>query len=76
MGHQHSRHEPQLDPSMCDGHGFCAELLPEIIGLDEWEFPVLAGGGLKVRVPHELAGEARRTVADCPLGALRIVNVG
>ena len=75
MSHQHAGFELRLDPTLCDAHGFCAELLPEIIELDEWGFPALAGGGLKVRVPHELTDAARRAVADCPLGALRLERV-
>ena len=25
----------------CDGHGLCADLLPEAISMDEWGFPVV-----------------------------------
>ena len=25
-----------LNPTMCDAHGFCVELLPELVTLDEW----------------------------------------
>lgn len=61
-----------LDPTVCDAHGFCAEVLPELITLDEWEFPVLISGGLTVEVPHELLGEAKRAVSACPVLALRL----
>ena len=75
MSGQHPGLELGLDPTLCDAHGFCAELLPEIIRLDEWGYPVLAGGGLRVRVPASLAGEARRAVSACPVGALRLTRV-
>lgn len=63
-----------LDPTVCDAHGFCADLLPEVIELDEFGFPVLAGGALKVEVPEGLLGPARRAVAACPLAALRLAR--
>ena len=28
-----------IDPVACDAYGFCAELLPEAISLDEWGYP-------------------------------------
>ncbi len=34
-------HELSFDFAACDGHGLCAELLSELIGLDEWGYPVL-----------------------------------
>ena len=32
-----------VDPTACTGHGLCAELLPELIALDEWGYPVIDG---------------------------------
>ena len=66
--------KPQLikvDPILCDGHGACAELLPEMITLDEWGFPILA----RTAVPTALVGEAKRAVAACPVLALRLAKV-
>ncbi|MFI6448845.1 ferredoxin [Kitasatospora sp. NPDC050543] len=31
----------RVDRIACAGHGQCAELLPELISLDEWGYPVL-----------------------------------
>ena len=28
-----------VDPVACDAYGYCAELLPESIALDEWAIP-------------------------------------
>ena len=56
----------QLNPIACTGHGSCADLLPELISLDEWGYPLLAHGP----VPPELARRARRAVRDCPALAL------
>jgi ferredoxin len=55
-----------VNPIACSGHGACAELLPELITLDEWGYPVIADGG----VPARLARTARRAVTDCPTLAL------
>ena len=58
-----------IDPIACTGHGLCAELLPEVITLDEWGFPIIA----KVAF-HDNDKNARRTVAACPALALRLVS--
>ena len=60
----------RVNPIACAGHGMCAELLPELITLDPWGFPVLAGQD----VPAELTGHARRAAAACPTLALLIDN--
>jgi methionine sulfoxide reductase heme-binding subunit len=58
----------RVDPIRCIGHGLCAELLPELITLDQWGYPLLADG----QVPAYLVGRARRAVTDCPALALRL----
>ena len=69
-GHEFAR--LHLDPTACDGHGFCAEVLPDLIGLDEWEYPVLHSGGLVTDVPDHLVKDAKRAIAACPVNALRM----
>jgi ferredoxin len=64
---QMSRHI-QVDPILCDGFGQCAELLPELIELDEWGYPIVSGAA----VPASLEPEARRAVAMCPRLALTL----
>jgi ferredoxin len=58
-----------VDRIRCDGFGMCAELLPELIELDEWGYPILRPGP----VPDHLEGLARRAVDVCPDLALRLV---
>jgi ferredoxin len=58
----------RLDPIACDGHGLCAELLPEHIRLDDWGYPIVAGEP----VAPEHAALARRAVAACPTLALAL----
>ena len=63
-----SRARLQVNPIACSGHGSCAELLPELVSLDEWGYPLLADGP----VPPGLARRAQRAVRDCPALALRL----
>ncbi|HEY2509020.1 MAG TPA: ferredoxin [Streptosporangiaceae bacterium] len=60
----------KLDPIACDGHGLCADLLPEMIELDEWGYPIVEGE----QVPRGLHGHARRAVRACPTLALRLAH--
>jgi ferredoxin len=57
-----------VDRIACDGYGMCAELLPELIELDDWGYPIVRAGG----VPAALLDHARRAVAVCPVLALRL----
>ena len=56
----------RVNPIACTGHGVCAELLPELIRLDPWGYPLLAD----TAVPRELEEHARRAAAGCPTLAL------
>ena len=62
------RLEISIDPTKCDGHRHCAELLPEHIQLDDWGYPIIAPGA----VPEDLLEHARRAVAACPVLALKL----
>ena len=57
-----------VDPIACDGRGLCAELLPELITLDDWGYPLLS----RREVPAALRGEASAAVQLCPRLALRL----
>jgi ferredoxin len=54
-----------------DARGSCAELLPEVVELDEWGYPIITGG----IAPADLAA-ARRAAAACPTLALRLRATG
>jgi len=60
----------RVDPTACSGHGLCAELLPEMITLDEWGYPVISSAP----VPRGLDRHVRRAVTDCPALALRLLR--
>jgi ferredoxin len=57
-----------VDPIACDGRGLCAELLPGLITLDDWGFPIISGCDL----PPSLRREATTVVRLCPRLALRL----
>jgi ferredoxin len=57
-----------VDRIKCDGRGLCAELLPELIRLDDWGYPIVNSGS----VPQDLLPLAQRAVEDCPVLALAL----
>jgi len=59
----------RVDWAACDGHGLCEHWAPELVGRDEWGFPVVAPGP----VPAHALEHARAAVAACPMLALRLV---
>jgi ferredoxin len=61
----------RLDPIACDGHGVCADLLPELIHLDDWGYPMVD----RRPVPDDLVSHARRAVTNCPAIALRLERI-
>ncbi|MGH2908573.1 MAG: ferredoxin [Solirubrobacteraceae bacterium] len=56
----------RVNPIMCDGHGLCADLLPEMIRLDDWGYPIIDDRA----VPPELLPLALRAADACPTLAL------
>jgi ferredoxin len=57
-----------IDRIKCDGRGLCTELLPELIRLDDWGYPILAPGP----IPEHLLPLAQRAVDDCPVLAIAV----
>ena len=56
----------RVNPIMCEAHGLCAELLPEMIRLDDWGYPILD----ETEVTPELIALARKAADACPTLAL------
>ncbi len=63
-----ARLKVRVDPILCDGHGLCAELLPERISLDDWGYPIVDG----TPIEGALLAHARRAADACPVVALRV----
>ncbi|XVQ13646.1 ferredoxin [Spirillospora sp. CA-255316] len=59
-----------IDWSRCDGHGLCAYLVPELIQLDRYGFPVVLG----TDIPAWMEKDVQRAVAMCPALALRVTT--
>lgn len=55
-----------VDPVACGGIGMCAHLAPDLVRVDSWGFPIIAGGTLSRRQERQ----ANKAVAGCPRRAL------
>ena len=62
----------RVDFIACDGRSLCAEVVPELITLDNWGFPVIRDG----EVPPGLRHEVDEAVRLCPKLALRLDRGG
>ena len=61
----------KVDWILCDGYGLCSDLLPDLIDLDDWRYPILDPEPVDRRLLHD----AQRAVDCCPVKALRLVPV-
>ena len=59
-----------VDRNKCTGHARCHDICPEVFGSDELGYCVIADPD----VPKDLEESAARAVANCPEGALQIVE--
>ena len=59
-----------VNPIACAAYGYCAELLPEFVTLDEWGYPVVDGAP----VPAHLVNRARQAADCCPVRAVHLVS--
>jgi ferredoxin len=59
----------RVDWPVCQARGLCHELLPEIVELDEWGYPLISG-----EVTDDLLADAKAAVRACPRLALRLVG--
>jgi ferredoxin len=57
-----------IDPVACDAYGYCAEILPEAIRLDEWGYPIIDEN----RLGGDLVELAKRAARDCPKRAIAL----
>jgi ferredoxin len=60
-----SEHQLRVDWTACTAHGLCAEVLPEVVSLDEWGYPIVHGA-----VTSEVLTLAKSAVKACPTLAL------
>ena len=68
------KEELRVNPTACSGHGLCAELLPELVTLDEWGYPIVArGAGAALAGPARPPGRDRLPRAG-PQAAARVLR--
>jgi ferredoxin len=61
-----------IDWTRCDGHGSCAELLPQLLGLDDFGFPVPRTGERDPAITRRDFETAQHAIRNCPVMALRL----
>jgi ferredoxin len=62
----------RVNPILCNGFGYCAEIVPELISLDDWGFPIVSSRTIE---DENLLHLARRAVTTCPRLALLIEEI-
>jgi ferredoxin len=62
----------QIDPAVCQGHGRCYDLAPDLFGEDDEGYGQVLGDGI---VAEGKQTEARRAVANCPERAISLLEV-
>lgn len=63
--------EIRIDWILCDGFGLCGDLLPDVIDLDDWRYPIIR----PVPIDSGLLHAAQRAVDCCPTKALKLQTV-
>jgi ferredoxin len=58
-----------LNPVACEAYGYCTELLPELLSVDAWGYPVVRDA----TVPPDLVEQARQAALACPRRALHVM---
>ena len=61
----------QIDPGLCQGHGRCYDLAPELFGADEEGYGQVLGDGV---VPQEAKHDADLAVLNCPEQAIELLE--
>lgn len=61
----------RVDWILCDGYGLCGDLLPDLIDLDDWRYPIVRPQPVDRGRIHD----AQRAVDCCPVKALRLEPV-
>jgi ferredoxin len=61
----------QINPDLCQGHGRCYDLAPDLFGDDEEGFGQVLGDGI---VPPDKERDARLAVANCPERAIELLE--
>ena len=60
-----------VDRIVCDGYGICAELLPELIDLDDWGYPIVSAEPVQPSPTRPRTAGRRHVPGPRPLAPLR-----
>lgn len=63
-----------IDWTACDGRGLCSELLPTLLGRDQWGYPTALDHRREPVIPAEFESNALHAVKLCPSAALRLIH--
>ena len=63
-----------IDWTRCDGRGLCTELLPGILGRDDWGYPLARDGSREPVISPRARAYARAAVDRCPRLALSLIT--
>ena len=63
-----------IDWTRCHGRGLCTELLPRVLGRDDWGYPVARDSSREPAVPPTALPEAHAAVRLCPRLALSLLT--
>jgi ferredoxin len=58
----------RVDWILCDGYGLCGDLLPDLIKLDDWRYPIIPRFPIDPARRHDI----QRAVDCCPMKALSV----
>jgi ferredoxin len=61
----------QIDPGLCQGHGRCYDLAPDLFGADDEGYGLVLGDGV---VPQEAKHNADLAVLNCPEQAIELLE--
>jgi ferredoxin len=61
----------RINSDVCQGHGRCYDLAPDLFGDDEEGFGQVLGDGV---IPPDKEREARLAVANCPERAIEVIE--
>ena len=61
----------RINSEICQGHGRCYDLAPDLFGEDDEGYGMVLGDGV---VPPDKEQAARRAVANCPERAIEVIE--
>jgi ferredoxin len=64
----------QIDPALCQGHGRCYDLVPDLFGDDEDGYATLTQLTADGQVPAGREDDARLAADNCPESAIVVLE--